>query len=129
MSESDQIRIDKWLWCTRFFKTRSLATEAVNGGHVHLNGQRVKPGRTVKIGDQLAIQKNSEVFEVEVRAIIKTRRPAKEAVQCYQESEHSAQRREQEREIRKLASASRPVPRRKPDKRDRQRLRDFKQNG
>jgi ribosome-associated heat shock protein Hsp15 len=126
MTEPDQIRIDKWLWCVRFFKTRSLATDAVNGGRVHLNGQRVKAGRAIRAGDQLTIQKNNEVFEVEVTAIIKTRRPAKEAVQCYRESEQSQQRREQERDIRKIAAATRPVPRGRPDKRDRQRLRDFK---
>jgi len=125
MSE-ESIRIDKWLWNTRFFKTRSLATEAVNGGRVHLNGQRVKAGRTLTIGDHLSIHKHNEIYEVTVRAIIKTRRPAKEAVLCYQESEQSRLRREQEREIRKLASASRPVPQRRPGKRERQQLRDFK---
>ena len=125
MSE-ESIRIDKWLWNTRFFKTRSLATEAVNGGRVHLNGQRVKAGRVVAIGDHLSIHKHNEIYEVTVTAIIKTRRPAKEAVLCYEESEQSRLRREQEREIRKLASASRPVPHRRPDKRERQQLRDFK---
>lgn len=125
MSEQS-LRIDKWLWNTRFFKTRSLATEAVNGGKVHLNDQRVKAGRAVSIGDRLAIQKNNEIYEVTITDIIMTRRPAREAVLCYQESEQSVKRREQEREIRKLASASRPVPHRRPDKRERQKLRDFK---
>lgn len=124
---SDSIRIDKWLWTSRFFKTRSLATDAVNGGKVHLNGQRVKAGRPVKVNDMLSIQKNTDLYEVTVLAILSTRRPAKEAVLAYQESEHSRKRREQEHASRKLASASRPVPRRKPGKRDREALRDFKQ--
>lgn len=121
------IRIDKWLWNSRFFKTRSLASDAVNGGKVHINGQRVKAGRLVKVGDVLAIQKDSSLFEVTVTGINKTRRPAKEARLTYEESEASRMRREQEQQIKKLASASRPVPQRKPGKREREQLRQFKQ--
>lgn len=126
MSDTESIRIDKWLWTSRFFKTRSLATDAVSGGKVHLNRQRVKPGRAVKIGDRLEIQKNNEFFEVTILAINKTRRPAKEASMTYEESEQSQQRRLQEQQIRKLASSSRPVPNRRPDKRQREQLRRFK---
>ena len=121
------IRIDKWLWTSRFFKTRSMATEAVNGGKVHLNDNRVKAGRAVCIGDRLSIQKNNEYFEVTITGINKTRRPAKEARLTYEESEQSRARREKEQQIKKLASASRPVPERKPGKRDRELLRNFKQ--
>jgi ribosome-associated heat shock protein Hsp15 len=124
---SDSIRIDKWLWTSRFFKTRPLATDAVNGGKVHLNGQRVKAGRLVKAGDVLAIQKDSVLFEVTITDISKTRRPAKEACLTYDESEQSRIKREQERENQKLAAATRPVPQRKPDKREREQLRQFKQ--
>lgn len=120
------IRIDKWLWTSRFFKTRPMATEAVNGGKVHLNGQRVKAGRSVIIGDVLAIVKNSEMYKVTITGINKTRRPAKEACLTYQESESSRLTREQEQQIKKLASASRPVPKRKPGKREREQLRQFK---
>jgi len=120
-------RIDKWLWTSRFFKTRSLASDAVNGGKVHLNGQRVKAGRPVKIDDVLTIQKDSVLFEVTIKGINKTRRPAKEASLCYQESEASQAKREQEQQIKKLASATRPVPKRKPGKREREQLRQFKQ--
>jgi len=119
-------RIDKWLWASRFFKTRSLATDAVNGGKVHLNGQRVKAGRTIKIGDVLTIQKDSVLYEVTVKAVNKTRRSAKEASLTYQESEQSRAKREQEQQIKKLASATRPVPKRKPGKREREQLRNFK---
>ncbi|MCW8852861.1 MAG: S4 domain-containing protein [Gammaproteobacteria bacterium] len=120
-------RIDKWLWTSRFFKTRSLASDEVNGGKVHLNGQRVKAGRSVKIGDVLSIQKDGSLFEVTIMAINKTRRPAKEACLTYEESDASRSKREQEQQIKKLASASRPVPQRKPGKREREQLRQFKQ--
>lgn len=123
---NDGIRIDKWLWTSRFFKTRSLASDAVNGGKVHLNGQRVKAGRLVKIGDVLSIQKNFDLYVVTITAINKTRRPAKEACLTYEESEQSKLKREQEQEIKKLASATRPVPKRKPGKREREQLRNFK---
>jgi ribosome-associated heat shock protein Hsp15 len=122
----DSIRIDKWLWTSRFFKTRSMATSAVNGGKVHLNKQRVKAGRLIKVGDELSIQKDSALYEVTIKAINKTRRPAREARLTYEESEQSRLKREQESEIKKLASATRPVPQRKPDKRQREQLRKFK---
>ena len=123
---NDGIRLDKWLWTSRFFKTRSLASDAVNGGKVHLNSQRVKAGRLVKTGDILSIQKASDLYEVTVTGINKTRRPAKEACLTYEESESSRSKREQEQQIKKLASASRPMPKRKPDKREREQLRKFK---
>jgi len=124
---AEELRIDKWLWTSRFFKTRSLATQAVNGGKVHLNGHRVKAGRLVKIGNTLSIQKSSVLFDVTILGVSQSRRPAKEAVLLYQESEDSQLRRENEREIKKLASATRPIPKRKPDKREREQLRNFKQ--
>ncbi len=123
---SEGSRIDKWLWNSRFFKTRPLASNAVNGGKVHLNGQRVKAGRLVKIGDVLTIQKNYDLYEVTITGINKTRRPAKEARLTYEESEKSRLKREQEQEIKKLASATRPVPKRKPGKHEREQLRNFK---
>jgi ribosome-associated heat shock protein Hsp15 len=123
---SEGSRIDKWLWNSRFFKTRPLASDAVNGGKVHLNGHRVKAGRLVKIGDVLTIQKNYDLYEVTITGINKTRRPAKEACLTYDESRQSRLKREQEQEIKKLASATRPVPKRKPGKREREQLRNFK---
>ena len=123
----DNIRIDKWLWTSRFFKTRALATEAVNGGKAHLNGQRVKAGRMVKVGDVLSIQKNTDAYDVTILAISKTRRPAKEACLTYEESEQSRLKREKEQGMKKLVSATRPMPQRKPDKREREQLRRFKQ--
>ncbi len=124
--KNEGCRIDKWLWSSRFFKTRPLASDAVNGGKVHLNGHRVKAGRTVKIDDVLTIQKDGFIYEVSIRGINKTRRPAKEASLTYEESESSRKKREQEQQIKKLASATRPVPKRKPGKREREQLRNFK---
>jgi len=124
--KNDGLRIDKWLWTSRFYKTRPLATEAVNGGKVHLNGQRIKAGKMVYIGDSLSIQKDSVLYEVTIKNINKTRRPAKEACLTYEESEKSRVKREQEQQIKKLASATRPVPKRKPGKREREQLRRFK---
>lgn len=123
----EEIRIDKWLWTSRFFKTRSFASNAVNGGKVHLNNQRVKAGRLVKVDDALTIQKSGESYEIIILGINKTRRPAKEAQLLYEESEQSRSKREEEQEIKKLASATRPIPQRKPDKREREQLRNFKQ--
>ncbi|MES9937853.1 MAG: RNA-binding S4 domain-containing protein, partial [Sedimenticola sp.] len=97
MTENGQLeslRLDKWLWAARFFKTRQLAVEAINGGKVHLNGQRTKPGREVKPGSQLRIHKGSLEWDITVRQIPKQRRPASEAVNFYEESEQSRQRRE-----------------------------------
>lgn len=127
VAEAGEIRIDKWLWVARFFKTRALASDAVNGGHVHLNGQRVKAGRPVKAGDQLRINREGELYEVTVTGINKTRRPAKEARLLYEESEQSRLQREQQQQMKKLASQTRAAPKRRPDKRDREKLRRFKE--
>jgi ribosome-associated heat shock protein Hsp15 len=125
---NDGIRIDKWLWTSRFFKTRPQASDAVNGGKVHLNSQRVKAGRLVNTGDVLSIQKDSDLYQVTITGINKTRRPAKEACLTYEESENSRIKREQEQQMKKLASQTRPVPRGKPDKREREQLRQFKKS-
>ncbi len=124
---SESIRIDKWLWAARFFKTRSMASEAVSGGKVHLNQARVKPGRTVKTGDHLSIQRGLEHFEIDVLGLNDKRRPAKEAVLLYAETEDSKQRRQQQEEARRLASNMQPTPSRRPGKRDRRHIIRFKQ--
>ena len=79
---ADAIRLDKWLWAARFFKTRQLAIEAINGGKVHVDGQRVKPSRVIRAGSRLEIHKESLRWEIEVLAINKQRRPAAEARVC-----------------------------------------------
>lgn len=123
---SESVRIDKWLWAARFFKTRSLAAQAVGGGKVQVNGARVKPARAIKAGDVLEIHKDGFEFRVTVLGLSERRGPAAVAQTLYQESEDSAQRRELLREQHRLAAASTPRPRTKPDKKARRQLRDLK---
>ncbi|TVO75488.1 RNA-binding S4 domain-containing protein [Sedimenticola selenatireducens] len=129
MNEPEQaqsIRLDKWLWAARFFKTRQLAIEAINGGKVHLNGQRSKPGKNIGIGSRLTIHKDSLEWEIEVSVIPKQRRPASEAIHFYREDEASQLRRQKLIEEQRLlrASAPRPAPG-KPSKRDRRMIHSF----
>jgi ribosome-associated heat shock protein Hsp15 len=113
------LRIDKWLWCARFFRTRSLAQAAVEGGHVQVNDDRVKPSRSVRIGDRLRIQRDQERFEIEVTGIPGRRGPASEARAHYRETAESEAARLQARELRRLTTAG---PARRPDKRERREL-------
>ena len=122
---SQSIRLDKWLWVARFFKTRSLAAEAVSGGKVHLNDNRVKPGREVKPGDSLTINRGGYTFEITVLGINKQRRPAKEAQLLYEESETSITAREQQAENQRLAASVRQAPDRRPNKRERRHIVKF----
>jgi len=123
---TDVVRIDKWLWAARFFKTRSLAAQAVSGGKVQLNGQRVKPARTVKPGDELEIHKSGLEYQVHIVGVSERRGPAVVAQTLYQESEQSVRRREALREQHRLAGASAPHPQHRPDKKARRQLRDMK---
>ncbi len=114
-------RLDKWLWAARFFKTRGLATDAINGGKVRVNNQRVKPARAVHVGDRLEIQRGWQHLTVVIMALSTRRGPATEAVQLYQETAESIAKREQEAEQRRSA-ASTPHPAKRPDKHDRRRI-------
>jgi len=120
--KTDNHRIDKWLWYTRFFKTRSLATAAINGGKVHLNAERVKPAHRVRVGDRLSLSLQGIVAEFEVLGLPRRRGPAAEAQSQYLETPVSAERRVKLREQQRLAQVSRPRPDTRPDKRDRRRL-------
>ncbi len=117
-----RLRIDKWLWAARFYKTRSLAAEAVAGGKVHLNGARVKPARTVQPGDELRIHRGDEEFVVTVRAVASQRRPASEAQRLYQETEDSRRAREAAVTARRAEGVSLASGQGRPTKRDRRRL-------
>lgn len=121
-SSEEKVRLDKWLWAARFYKTRALATEAIHGGHVHLNGSRPKPSRTLSVGDRLEIRKGSVQFVVEVEGLSGRRGPASEAVKLYRESEESIAAREAYAEERRLLRASQPKPDRRPDKRGRRHI-------
>jgi ribosome-associated heat shock protein Hsp15 len=129
-SEVDAVRLDKWLWAARFFKTRKLATEAITGGKVHLNGQRTKPGKDVKIGDEITISKSGYVWEISITAITGQRRSAKDAILLYQETPESFAKRQQQiqeqREHKELLGYSGID--RKPDKKERRLIHRFKQH-
>ncbi len=120
--KADSHRLDKWLWHARFYKTRSLATAAINGGKVHLNAERVKPAHRVRVGDCLSLSLQGIVAEFEVLGLPLRRGPAAEAQSHYLETAASAERRAKLREQQRLALASRPRPEARPDKRDRRRL-------
>ena len=120
--KTDIHRLDKWLWHARFFKTRSLATAAINGGKVHLNAERVKPARQVRVGDRVSLSLQGIVGEFEVLGLPVRRGPAPEALTHYMETPASAERRAKLREQQRLANISRPRPDTRPDKRERRRL-------
>lgn len=121
----EKVRIDKWLWAARFYKTRALASEAVNGGKVHLDGQRIKASRAVKINDVYEILRGFERYTVVVKALSDRRGSAAIAQTLYQETEQSLQRREKEAEQRKLARMQRPLMDHRPSKKERRKIRDF----
>ena len=124
----DRIRIDKWLWAARFFKTRMLASECVNGGKVQLNGQRIKSSRAVKLDDCYQIRRGSEQIEVIVTGLSQRRGSATEASTLYSETESSQARRELEKEKRQLAALQKPRPSTRPDKKQRRKIRQFREN-
>lgn len=121
------MRIDKWLWVARFFKTRSQATDAINGGKVHLNGARIKPSRQVSVGDVLKVTKGPYHFEITVAQLASQRRPAVEARTLYTESEQSAAQRQALYAQRKLEGHNALQRERRPDKRTRRLIHRFKQ--
>jgi ribosome-associated heat shock protein Hsp15 len=110
------LRVDKWLWCARFYKTRSVAQAAVEGGHVQVNGDRVKASRQLHVGDRLLIVRERERFEVDVLAIPSRRGPASEARGHYRETPESEAARARVREFDRLGA---PVSSGRPDKRER----------
>ena len=117
------MRLDKWLWHARFFKSRSQATDAAAGGRVHVNGERAKPARDIKVGDCLEISREEQRFEVTVIGLPTRRGPASEAQQSYAETPASIQQREQKREHQRYAA---PAPAGRPNKHDRRALRSMK---
>lgn len=122
-----RVRLDKWLWCARFFKTRSLATVAVSGGKVHVNGLRVKAAHEVHIGDQLEITRGHERYVVMVCGLSSQRGSAVDAQLVYEETASSRETRSRHAELRKLAALASPAPVKRPDKKSRRLIHRFKQ--
>jgi ribosome-associated heat shock protein Hsp15 len=118
----ETVRIDKWLWAARFFKTRSLATDAVDTGRVRLDGERIKPARPVKIDDILTIDNGAETWQVIVQGISDQRGPAPVARLLYQETDTSVEKRENDLEARKLYREPGSTIKGRPTKRDRRQL-------
>jgi len=122
----NQQRLDKWLWAARFFKTRPLAAQAISGGKVHLNGERVKPSRNIKAGDQLQITRGQFEFKIIVEALNKHRRPAAEAQALYTEDEQSMQKRKELAQSLKILNANMPHSEKRPSKKQRRQIVKFK---
>jgi ribosome-associated heat shock protein Hsp15 len=117
------LRLDKWLWYTRFFKTRGLATAAVRGGHVRLNGERARPGARINVGDRLHIVRDQLRYELTVLGLPSRRGPASEARSCYQEDDASVRAREARLLELRSDRLQMPVTRGRPDKRTQRALR------
>ncbi|MBL8511648.1 MAG: RNA-binding S4 domain-containing protein [Betaproteobacteria bacterium] len=121
----ETVRLDKWLWATRFFKTRQLAIDAINAGRVSVNGERAKPAKTIKPGDSLSVRKPPYVFEVTVKAVMEKRGSAPIAQACYEESTASLEARQRlSDELRQMPP---PLFKGRPTKRDRRALMQFEQ--
>jgi ribosome-associated heat shock protein Hsp15 len=117
--ELSSVRVDKWLWAARFFKTRSLATDAAEGGRVQVNGLRAKPAKEVRIGDRVEVSVGDMLWELHIEGLSDKRGPAPEARKLYRESEASTARREQAMENRRLQVEPSQEIHGRPTKRDR----------
>ena len=120
------IRLDKWLWAARIYKTRALAREMIEGGKVHYNGQRSKPGKVVELNATLMLRQGNDERTIVVKGITEQRRPASEAVALYEETAESIEKREKMALARKMNALTMPHPDRRPDKKERRDLMRFK---
>ena len=119
----DSLRVDRWLWFTRFYKTRGAASAAVQGGHVRVNGEPARSAARVRVGDRIRLVRRQLTWDLTVTGIPSRRGPAREARSCYCESDESAARREQTVAELKLDRLQMPMTRGKPDKHTRRKLR------
>lgn len=118
----ERLRVDKWLWAARFYKTRSIAKTAIEGGKVHLDGQRVKVSREITVGERLAIKQGWDEREVIIKVLSDRRGPAPVAQTLYEETPASVERREREAQARKAAGGATARPTQKPGKHERKAL-------
>ena len=126
---SEGVRLDKWLWAARFYKTRAMAREMIEGGKVHYNGQRSKPGKIVELHAGLTLRQGNDERTVVITAISDQRRPATEAQEMYTETAASIDKREKTALARKMNALTMPHPDRRPDKKERRDLMKFKLSG
>lgn len=125
-TRDDAVRLDKWLWAARFYKTRALARDMIDGGKVHYNGQRGKPSKNVELNAEIKLRQGNDERTVIVLALASQRRGADEAQQMYQETEASIVNREKVALARKMNALTMPHPDRRPDKKERRDLIKFK---
>ena len=126
---SEEVRLDKWLWAARFYKTRAMAREMIEGGKVHYNGQRSKPGKVVELNAELTLRQGNDERTVIVADISAQRRPASEAQQLYRETDASIEKREKMAQARTMNALTMPHPDRRPDNKERRDLMKFKLSG
>lgn len=126
---SQDVRLDKWLWVARFYKTRALAREMIEGGKVHYNGQRSKPSKVIELNATLTLRQGNDERTVIVKGITEQRRPAAEAAELYEETAESIEKREKMALARKMNALTMPHPDRRPDKKERRDLMKFKHGG
>lgn len=126
LKENTSVRLDKWLWAARFYKTRSLARDAVQSGKVQYNGQRSKPGKIVELGASIKVPQGYDIKDVEVLQLKDQRQAAPLAQLLYQETADSEKQRASNAEARKLSAFHSPKPDHKPDKKQRRQIIQFK---
>ena len=128
-ANNDKVRLDKWLWAARFFKTRSLAKQAIEGGKVHCNGARSKSSREIEAGVILQIRRGGDELTVVVKALSDKRGNATQAALLYEETEESQEKRKLEAEKRRSMRAANPLTEGRPTKKDRRQIHRFKRIG
>lgn len=126
---AEAVRLDKWLWAARFYKTRAIAREMVEGGKVHYNGQRSKPSKIVEPDAELTLRQGNDERTVIIQTVSDRRGPASEAQLMYAETPQSIEKREKVAQARKMNALTMPHPDRRPDKKERRDLMKFKNSG
>ncbi|MAC46177.1 MAG: RNA-binding protein [Oceanospirillum sp.] len=124
--QTEKVRLDKWLWAARFFKTRALAKKAIEGGKVEYNGERCKSSKMAEVGAMITVPQGWDKKVVKITDVSDQRRGAPEATKLYQETDDSVKKREAEAERRKLIRAAQEAPDRRPDKKSRRQIHRFK---
>jgi ribosome-associated heat shock protein Hsp15 len=122
MSDAARVRLDKWLWAARIFKTRALATVAAHGGKTHVDGSRAKPSHLVRVGETLTITRGTERLDIVVRMLSDKRGPVRGAQALYEETVESRSRRSAQSELRRSRALENPAPAKRPDKKSRRQI-------